>query len=45
MKKMGQRLEGVTDLCAQNTGRTRTKEYTTEQELDYLCDKVALQEQ
>ncbi|GEQ48902.1 HTH domain-containing protein [Tetragenococcus koreensis] len=44
-KNMAQRLEGFTDLRAQNTGRPRNKEHTTEQELDYLRHKVALQEQ
>lgn len=45
MKKTEQRLEGFTDLHAQNTERPRTKERTTEQELEYLRHKVALQEQ
>ncbi|MDN6112192.1 MAG: hypothetical protein L0I72_03870 [Tetragenococcus halophilus] len=44
-RKMGQRVEGFTDLRAQNTGRPRTKERTAEQELEYLRHKVALQEQ
>jgi len=44
-KKMAQRVEGFTDLRAQNSGRPRTKNFTPEQELDYLRHKVALQEQ
>lgn len=45
VRKMNERPEGITDLRGQNSGRPRTKERTTEEEIAYLRHQVALQKQ
>jgi hypothetical protein len=45
IRKMAVRVEGFTDLRAEHSGRTRTKERTTEEEIAYLKHQVALQKQ
>ncbi|WP_371817610.1 HTH domain-containing protein, partial [Virgibacillus sp. MSJ-26] len=45
MRKMSERPEGFVDLRSQNSGRPRTKNRTSEEEIAYLKHQVALQKQ